>query len=86
MVAVARNLPVVFRRVPLDICRRSCEATRQGEKDCMARNLPVFIRRVPLDIRRRLCEATQPGEKDCYGSQPASLYPTGSARHPPPVV
>jgi len=28
MVAVARNLPVFFRRAPLDICRRSCEATR----------------------------------------------------------
>jgi len=58
MVAVARNLPVVFQRAPLDICRRSCEATWRGEKDCMARNPPVFIRRAPLDIHRRLCEAT----------------------------
>jgi len=86
MVAVARILPVFFRRVPLDIRRRSCEATRRGQNDCMARNLPVFIRWVPLDIRRRLCEATQPGEKEYYGSQPPSLYPTGAARHPPPVV
>ena len=43
MVAMARNLTVFFRQVLLDIRRRSCEATRRGEKDCMACNLPVFI-------------------------------------------
>jgi len=43
MVAVVRNLPIFFRRAPLDIRRRSCKATRRGEKDCMAHNLPVFI-------------------------------------------
>ena len=83
---MARNLPVFFRRARLDIRRRSCEATWRGQKDCMARNLPVYIRRASLDIRHRLCEATQSGEKDCYGSQPLSLYPTGTARHLPPVV
>jgi len=86
MVAMARNLSVFFRRAPLDIRRRSCEATRRGQKDCMACNLPVFIRWAPLDIRCQLCEATQPGEKDCYGSQPPSLYPTCAARHPPSVI
>jgi len=58
MVAVPRNLPVFFRRAPLDIRRRLCEATQRGEKDCMTRNLPVFIRRAPLDIRHQSYEAT----------------------------
>jgi len=40
MVAVTRNLPVFFRRAPLDIRRRSCEATQPGEKDCYGSQPP----------------------------------------------
>jgi len=57
-----------------------------GRMVAVARNLPVFFRWAPIDICCQSCEATQPGEKDCYGSQPPSLYPTGTARHPLPVV
>ena len=42
MVAVARNLTVFVRQAPLDIRRRSSEATRRGEKDCYGSQAPIL--------------------------------------------
>ena len=67
---MARNLPVCIRRVPLDICHQSYEATRRGEKNCCGSQAPIYIR------GSRSCKVTHQMEKDGRCSQ-AHIYIRG---------